>query len=156
MRSIRSTPTGRRPLSGLGTEWLDQRAQRQPRHNRPHLGKERPPAASSWRRAQIPRSPASTASSPQPTRTNPPRHTLYTHRSRLLQRHLSQSAECGENEKGVFLFVISCLSNRLWLFSITISGTIFLLAKPGRGVVHSCTDKGGYRGLSISCALGER
>jgi hypothetical protein len=110
MRSIRSTPTGRRPLPGLGTEWLDQRAQRQPRHT--HLGKK-----DARRFVLASRSNPAVASvnffipTTHAHQSTPP-HIIYDHRSRLLQRHLSQSAECGENEKGVFLFVISCLSDR--------------------------------------------
>src|SRR5215831_8785619 len=45
------------------------------------------PAASSWRSAQTPLSPASAASSPQPLRTHPPHQILYhDHCSWLLQR----------------------------------------------------------------------
>src|SRR5262249_18989001 len=47
---------------------------------------ETPPAASSWHSAQIPWSPASTASSPNPTHQSTPPSLYHNHCSRLLQR----------------------------------------------------------------------
>src|SRR5262249_36553779 len=56
------------------------------------------PAASSWRSGQIPQSPASTASSPQPMRTNPTPQTLHHDHCRwLLQSFLNWALYAAAN-----------------------------------------------------------
>src|SRR5262249_55169201 len=79
-------PDWRTAVARLRIERLDQPTQRRPRHDPLHLGQKRWPAASSWGSAQIPWSPASTASSPNPTRQSPPPPLYHNHRNPLLQR----------------------------------------------------------------------
>src|SRR5262249_50714144 len=79
-------PDWRTAVARLRIERLDQPTQRRPRHYPLHLGQKRWPAASSWGSAQIPWSPASTASSPNPTRQSPPPPLYHNHRNPLLQR----------------------------------------------------------------------
>src|SRR5438309_3547142 len=87
MHGIRSTPTGGRPLPASDRTARSARtapATAQPAPSR----QETLPAASSWRSAQTPLPPASTASSPDPVQQSTPPE-LYYNRSWLLQRFLS-------------------------------------------------------------------
>src|SRR5438105_7052168 len=82
-------PDRRAAIARLGIEWLDQRAQRRPRHNALHLGKKRCPP----RRLGVALKPHRRQRQllhPPTQCSNPPRQILYhDHCSWLMQRFLS-------------------------------------------------------------------
>src|SRR5215470_10414861 len=87
----------RSAVTGLGIEWLDQLAQRRPRHNPLHLGQKRCPP----RRLGVALKPhcrqRQLLHSPKPMRTNPPQTLYHDHCCWLLQSFLRRSGRYWTN-----------------------------------------------------------